>query len=344
MLTMFRMLASTLALLAACTCVAVCAEDPAAEAVRRLGRGINLGNALEAPAEGEWGVTLRSEYFDIIKHAGFTSVRIPVRWSAHAPAEPPYAIAPEFFARVDWAVREALSRGLSVVIDDHHYAELFQDPQRELPRLIALWDQIAAHYRDYSDDVFFELLNEPQGELTDELWQQDVMLKLLETVRRTNPDRVMIVGPGHFNSFDHLANLRLPDEDRRLIVTFHYYRPMSFTHQTAYWVKGSDLWKGTTWAGTADQRQALRKDFDEAAEWATANRRVLYLGEFGAYSAADIESRVRWTAAVVQEAQQRGFSWAYWEFNSDFGAYDPKAHAWREDLLNALIPRTDINK
>lgn len=24
----------------------------------RLGRGVNLGNALEAPGEGEWGVTL----------------------------------------------------------------------------------------------------------------------------------------------------------------------------------------------------------------------------------------------------------------------------------------------
>jgi endoglucanase len=127
---------------------------PAAETVRLLGRGINLGNALEAPVEGEWGLTLRSEYFDIVKAAGFSSVRIPVRWSAHAQAESPYAIAPEFLARVDWAVREALSRGLKVVIDDHHHAELFQDPQSELPRIIALWSQVASHYRDYPAECF----------------------------------------------------------------------------------------------------------------------------------------------------------------------------------------------
>src|SRR5262245_45593506 len=50
----------------------------------RLGRGMNLGNALEAPQEGEWGVRLRAEYFSAIKKAGFTTIRLPVRWSAHA--------------------------------------------------------------------------------------------------------------------------------------------------------------------------------------------------------------------------------------------------------------------
>jgi endoglucanase len=51
---------------------------------RLLGRGINLGNALEAPKEGEWGMTLKAAYFQKIKDAGFNSVRIPIRWSSHA--------------------------------------------------------------------------------------------------------------------------------------------------------------------------------------------------------------------------------------------------------------------
>ncbi len=34
-----------------------------------FGRGINLGNALEAPREGQWGVTLKEEYFAAIKAA-----------------------------------------------------------------------------------------------------------------------------------------------------------------------------------------------------------------------------------------------------------------------------------
>ena len=49
---------------------------------RLLGRGINLGNALEAPYEGAWGVTLKELYFQVVKNAGFNSVRIPINWSA----------------------------------------------------------------------------------------------------------------------------------------------------------------------------------------------------------------------------------------------------------------------
>ena len=51
---------------------------------RLLGRGMNLGNALEAPTEGDWGITLQADNFKKIKDAGFQSVRIPIRWSAHA--------------------------------------------------------------------------------------------------------------------------------------------------------------------------------------------------------------------------------------------------------------------
>ena len=54
----------------------------------RIGKGINLGNAFEAPTEGEWGVRLEKAYFDIIAKAGFNSVRIPIRWSAHAKSTP----------------------------------------------------------------------------------------------------------------------------------------------------------------------------------------------------------------------------------------------------------------
>jgi endoglucanase len=45
--------------------------------------------------------------------------------------------------------------------------------------------------------------------------------------------------------------------------------------------------------------------------------------------------RVAWTAFVAREAEKRGFSWAYWEFDSGFGAYT--GGRWNE-LHHALIP------
>jgi endoglucanase len=298
---------------------------------------MNLGNALEAPREGEWGVTLQPEYFKLISEAGFDSVRIPIRWSAHAAARPPYAIDPEFFRRVDWALEQALSQKLTVVINVHHYEEMHRDPGRHALRLLALWRQIAERYRDQPDQVFFELLNEPNEELTDERWR-DLVPQLLKVVRESNPGRIVIVGPGHWNNIDHLEQLRLPSTDRRMIVTVHYYSPFEFTHQAASWVPDSQRWKGRTWKGTPAEQSELRGDFEKAAAWARQQQRPLYLGEFGAYSAADMESRARWTAAVAREAERHGMSWSYWEFASGFGAYDPEGRTWRTPLLKALLP------
>ena len=330
-----------------CALVVVCettpvysAEDDAFRDNQLLGRGINLGGALEAPKEGDWGVTLRPEYFHEIKLAGFDSVRVPINWAAHATNQPPYTIDSKFFARVDWVVDQALSNGLAVVLDLHHYYQMFKEPDQNLPRLMGLWTQIAEHYRKYPKLVSFELLNEPQGQLTDDKWHE-AMLALLRIVRESNPTRAVIIGPGYWNSVDHLNSLGLPNDDRHIIVTFHYYVPMQFTHQGAAFVSGSDKWKGTTWTGNAQERAVLDGYFNKAAAWSAQNERPIYLGEFGAYQGADMESRATWTHAVVLEAEKHGFSWAYWEFCSAFGAYDPAAMTWRLPLLNALMHGSD---
>src|SRR5262249_37987045 len=154
---------------------------------------------LEAPQEGAWGLRMEADFFPKIKHAGFDSVRIPIRWSAHAQPQPPYTIDPAFFRRVDWAVRQAQENNLVTVINVHHFEEMDKEPDKNLPRLVALWRQIAAHYRGLPDRVYFELLNEPHDKLTDELWQQ-MFPQVLAAVRESNPRRPVIIGPGHWNN------------------------------------------------------------------------------------------------------------------------------------------------
>ncbi len=162
--------------------------------------------------------------------------------------------------------------------------------------------------------------------------------KLLAIVRESNPKRPVIVGPGHWNNVDHLAKLELPEADRMLIATFHYYRPFHFTHQGAEWSQGSNAWLGQTWTGTPEQVATLKNDFAKAAKWGKDHNRPIYLGEFGAYQKADMNSRAAWTAAVAREAERLGFSWAYWEFAAGFGAFDKDAGRWRTPLKDALVP------
>jgi len=307
---------------------------------RRLGRGINLGNALEAPRLGAWGMDVRPEYFRLIAEAGFDSVRVPIRWSAHAGADAPYAIDPEFFAIVDGVVDQCLANGLAVVVNFHHYEELYADPDGERPRFLALWRQVAERYRDRPSEVVFELLNEPHGALSHERWQA-LFPEALAVVRASNPRRAVLIGPGNWNNVNALPELELPEDDRMLLGTFHYYLPFPFTHQGATWA-GPEVrrLRDIPWDGTPGEAKAIADDFDKAAAWSKAHDRPVYVGEFGAYSTADMASRARWTAAVAGAAVERGFSFAYWEFGSGFGAYDREEERWHAPLKDALVPST----
>ena len=314
------------------------ATPPDAFAINRMiGRGINLGNGLDGPSEGEWGLTLKAEYFDAIAKAGFNSVRIPVRWAPHAGGAPDYLIEPAYMDRVEWAVDQALSRGLTAILNIHHDEAGENEPDKFIPRAAIFWRQIAVKFRNRPDRLVFELLNEPHGAMTDEKWQASFPT-LLAAIRNSNRTRGVIVGPGHWNGIDSLAKLNLPADDHHLIVTFHYYSPFHFTHQGAEWAEGADKWLGETWTATPEQLAALRKDLTKAADWGKAHNRPLFLGEFGAYNKAPMPSRVTWTNAVAREAEALGISWSYWEFGSGFGAYDIQTNQWRQPLLNALIP------
>jgi endoglucanase len=303
--------------------------------VQELGHGINLADALEAPREGQWGVTLRDEYFAVIEKAGFTMVRIPIRWSSHASFTAPYAIDPAFWKRIDWVVAEAKTLHLCAILDFQNYDEMMAEPEQNEERFLAIWRQIAEHYQHEPPTILFELLNEPHNQLDAVKWNA-LVATTIAVIRETNPHRWIVVGPVSWNKISALPDLELPEEDPFLVVTVHYYDPMTFTHQGAPWEKTSLTWLGTKWLGTNSERRVVDHDFDQAVAWASARGRPLLLGEFGSYEKADIDSRQRWTDYVARSAEAHGMAWAYWEFCSNFGAYDPVQNKWREPLLAAL--------
>jgi endoglucanase len=299
---------------------------------KRLGRGINL-SAMEAAHYGDWDL-LTEEHFRLTKKAGFQSARLPIRWSAYALDEPPYTISPGFLSQADWALNQAMDQGLLAINDLHHYLELMEDPAAHRQRFLALWAQLAEHYKNYPDTLLFELCNEPTARLNADFWN-DLLAEAIDLIRQSNPTRAIIVGGVEWNSLYQLENLRLP-ADPNLIATFHYYLPMQLTHQGAEWVEGSDAWLGTTWIADPAETMALSDDFERAKVWSKKHNIPIFLGEFGAYEKAELSSRVRWTRAVARAAESHGFSWAYWELFAGFGVH--RQNAWVEPLLKALIP------
>ena len=146
-----------------------------------------------------------------------------------------------------------------------------------------------SHYATAPANVVFEILNEPSRKLTPSLWNE-YLADALAVIRKTNPSRTVIVGPGYWNSIDHLSELELPATDTNLIVTVHYYTPMDFTHQGAAWVDRKDK-LGVDWLGTDKDLSLIKTNFDKASSWAKDHHRPVFLGEFGTYDKAPMDSR-----------------------------------------------------
>ncbi len=313
------------------------------EVAHALGRGINLGNMLEAPREGDWGVRVEPRFIALATRH-FQTVRLPVRWSNHAAPDADARIDEAFARRVDGVVDALLARGVRVILNVHHYTQLTGgtlhpkefavDPEVLEERLVNLWRQIAWRYRERPPRLLFELLNEPHGALEGERWNR-LAARALAAVRPSNPTRLVLIGPGDWNHPRALQALRLPP-DPFLIVSIHTYDPFEFTHQGVTW-RPDPLPTGTLCCDEA-QRAKITQALDQAMRWNREHGVPLHLGEFGAYSAGDLASRAAYARFVRDEAERRGIGWAWWEWGSDFSrVYDPARRAWVEPLRRALL-------
>jgi endoglucanase len=301
---------------------------------RRLGHGINI-IGYDPLWRSRDQARFREKHFRLLKEAGFQSVRVNLHAFARMEQTNNWALRSEWFNTMDWAVSNATVQGLQVILDLHEYNRMGDDPERYKAQFLAFWKQLGTHCKDAPNSVLFEILNEPNKKLTPALWN-DYLGEALTVIRQTNPKRNVVIGPAFWNSVDHLQELQLPTDDRHLIVTVHYYKPMSFTHQGAAWTNQKDK-TGIGW-GDETERKAVQDDFDRVSSWAKEHDRPIFLGEFGAYDKAPMESRVRYTNFVARTAEAAGWSWAYWQFDSDFLLWDMKADHWIEPIFHALIP------
>lgn len=305
---------------------------------QNLGRGINMGNMFEAPNENAWNNPFQDDYFTKIAELGFDHVRIPIRWdtSDRALQNTPYTIDRNFIERIQYVIDKAIAADLYVMINMHHFEELFSHPDETKPRFLRQWEQIGEVFKDYDDHLLFEVLNEPNTNLTPEKWNQ-FFAEALSTIRMTNPTRAVLMGVANWGGLGSVSDLVIPEDDK-LILTIHYYEPFQFTHQGANWVgSNSNDWLGTKWENTTVEREEIEMQFQFVKEFAKEQNLPIHIGEFGAYSTADLDSRVKWTNFLARWFEEQGFSWAYWEFSAGFGIYDPSTGRYLEPLVDALL-------
>jgi endoglucanase len=328
-----RQLFRTVLMLALTVAGAAHAATSAWDQQHRLGRGVNI-IGYDPLWDDRSKARFKTEHFTKIRQAGFSTVRVVLNSFRHMDAQ--NRLPKSWFDTLDWVVDGATHAGLNVIIDEHDFDICSKDPDGCRPKLIAFWSQVATHLRGQGDNVLFELLNEPHAKLDAAGWNA-MLRELIPLVRATNPTRTLVIGPTQWNNLHQLPTLELPEQDRNIVVTYHYYDPMRFTHQGASWVPEYTNVSGVTCC-TAEERAKIDSDFDEVAAWSKAHDRPVLLGEFGAREGGDMASRVDWTNTVARSAERHGFAWAYWQFDSDFVVWDMKTNDWVKPILAALVP------
>lgn len=312
------------------TVLGLSAQITPQEAIKQMQKGINLGNTFEPPNEGEWGNPRTEEYhFDMYKDAGFDCVRIPVRWDNHTGKTAPYAVNPTWMNRIEQVVDWGLARGLFIVINTHHDDWIKTDyTDANKARFDSIWSQIAVRFKDKSEKLIFEIINEPHG-LT-KADNDDLHARVLSIIRITNPTRLVIFQGHNWGGSDELITAAIPD-DNFVIGSFHSYDPYLFG------LEGQG-----TWGSSSDYNQ-LENKFKSVSNWSVQNNITVFLGEFGSLKKCDFNSRMRHYRAYVEFSQKYGFACMAWDDGGDFRIMERQQKTWNEvkDILiytNAKSP------
>ncbi|ANW96981.1 hypothetical protein AXE80_12130 [Wenyingzhuangia fucanilytica] len=313
-----------------------------------------------------WREPFGTNYFTEVANAGFTNVRIPVNFNNYTkphwnniPDEATidsFKIQGAFLNYLETYIDAALAAGLVVVLDTHHedwivkmtdadetvyYTNDSKELEKRKLRFKAIWTIISERFKNKSDDLVFEIINEPYFHLT--VGDMDEINEFtLDIIRKTNPTRKVIVVGGNSNpsgaaSNAHIATQNLDSDflksDPYLIATFHYYKPFKFTSS------GRLQYTDNDW-GTAADKEELAANFKELSTWAKQNNIPIYLGEFGAdnvngtiygsldksgnYKNSDTDgkddteggpdatSREAYYRYIAEKCEEYGYSYAVW--------------------------------
>lgn len=254
--------------------------------------GWNLGNTLDATGDDEtsWGnPRVTKELIQEIAGQGYKSIRIPVTWGQHMGEAPDYKIDPAYLNRVEEVVNWALEADLYVMINMHHdswqwISHMEKNHDEVLAKYKSAWTQIADRFKNHSNKLMFEAINEPRftdGGTTDHAKQYEMLEELITSfhviVRNSgglNAERPLVIPTRETSPQQEdltvLYNTITKLNDKNLIATVHFYGFWPFSVNIAGYYK---LEKDTL--------NDLTTTFDNVYNTLVAKGIPVILGEYG---------------------------------------------------------------
>ena len=282
--------------------------ETAAEAVKHMTAGWNLGNSLDAfdsdipegssldQYETNWGQPV-TEAFLIkqFKAKGFDAIRVPVTWWQHMNAEG--TVDPTWMARVDSVVNYVLGNDMYCIINVHHdtgaavEAWIKADSANyaaQHERFKLLWTQIANHFKDYSEKLLFEGYNEMlTGSNPNAEWAEPKNLDNLDIINKYAQDFVDAVrATGGNNTYRNLivntySGAHTPNTLARFVIPTD---PCGNQNHLAVEVHSYDPWD---WVNTEDMHwtarctEEVKRLFDDLDKTFISKGYPVILGEYG---------------------------------------------------------------
>jgi endoglucanase len=226
----------------------------------QTGMGINFGNTMESPNEGEWvSSKITESYVKYIKSLGFNSVRIPCGWVwTHLSDRSKAKIDPAWLARVKEVVGYCVANDMYVILNAHgdngwlenNVNALKQDSVNAMQK--AIWEQIATTMRDFDEHLIFAGANEPAVDNAEQMailnGYHETFIKAVRSTGGRNSTGCWLcrgLSTDPTKTYDLMNTLPTDNIPNKLMVEVHDYTPSTFTILTdgdASWGKMVYYW------------------------------------------------------------------------------------------------------
>ncbi len=321
-------------------------------------RGVNLSHWLSqclgwSPRE----TFITEKDIQFIDSMGYDHVRIPIdeteMWTSDGkPIEESFT----YLTRcLDWCAKHNLRAIVDLhILKSHNFNAdneggeniLWTDSSAQ-HNFIKLWNDISDYLKNYPVNmVAYELMNEAVAP-NHEDWNR-LIAKAVKVIRILEPNRVLIIGSNRWQRPEFFPQLKVPENDKNIILSLHTYSPIHFTHNRADWtsfklytgpahypgqvVADADYKKyvdtnnlalvhGMDGSVQVFDKKRLTEELLPAVQKAKELNLQLYCGEFGCLPHVDRTERLKYYNDIVSAFEENNIAWCNWEYKGDFGIY-----------------------
>jgi endoglucanase len=331
--------------------------------------GVNLTNWFQSSGAHTIQFTKFTEQDIInIKSLGCDVIRLPINMHTMTKGSPSFTFDPIFFNFLDSAVSWCEKHHIYVILDNHSFDPSGYTTPGIEDILTKVWVQVSEHYKNRSEYVLYEVLNEPNV-MTTSIWGE-IQRRVIAAIRAHDTKHTIVVGGSGYNSYSDLTYLPVYS-DNNLLYTFHFYEPFVFTHQGATWPSPSlgplsgvpfpynsatmpscppalkNTWIETGLNNYPSQGNAayIKQLIDNAVSFRDSRHVNIFCGEFGVYMQNSANTdRCAWYSVVRKYLNEKNIPWTIWDYKGGFGVFNKDSQTlFDHDLNTKMLDSLNFN-